>query len=150
MVSLIIDANTSADEFYSEVVSSIGDAGFDLYTPADVTIPPGTCTIVGMGVRCQMKNSDTGDSLPFCLYSRSSIAKTPLILTNGVGVIDKTYRGEIKAALRNLDTEPYTIKRGERLVQICAHDLSDITVYKGLVDESETARGGGGFGSTGV
>lgn len=154
MPKLVMNMVDEVVEFY-EHGRDPSNAGVDLYFPQDVTIPPGACAIVGMGVTCRMETytCDTAGTpicSPFYLYPRSSIAKTPLILTNGVGVIDAGYRGEIKAALRNLDiSKPYTIKRGERLVQICAHDLSEITVSRGDVQESETVRGGGGFGSTG-
>jgi dUTP pyrophosphatase len=87
-------------------------------------------------------------NVSYYLYPRSSISNTPLILTNNVGIVDASYRGNIKAALRNISTGPYTVKRGERLLQICSGNLKPFN-FK-LVDSlSETDRGSGGFGSTG-
>jgi dUTP pyrophosphatase len=87
-------------------------------------------------------------NVSYYLYARSSISNTPLILANNVGIVDSNYRGTIIAALRNIGTEPYTVKRGERLVQICTGTLKPFS-FK-LVDElSVTTRGSNGFGSTG-
>jgi len=79
---------------------------------------------------------------------RSSIAKTPLRLSNSIGLIDSGYRGEIMAAVDNIKTEDYTVEPGQRLFQLVAMDGASI--HFELVDElSETTRGSGGFGSTG-
>lgn len=125
------------------------DAGIDLYVQEDVTIQPGTAVLVGMGIQCCMHVNDW--PVAFDLRSRSSIYKTPLILANGVGTIDAGYRGEIKAALRNLGSEPYLLERGTRIVQIVAPSLMTV---KTITDVDEfpvmTARGEGGFGSSGV
>jgi dUTP pyrophosphatase len=79
---------------------------------------------------------------------RSSIAKTPLRLSNSIGLIDGGYRGEIMAAVDNIKTEDYTVEPGQRLFQLVAMDGAPI--HFELVDAlSETTRGEGGFGSTG-
>jgi dUTP pyrophosphatase len=87
-------------------------------------------------------------NVSYYLYARSSISNTPLILANNVGIVDSNYRGFIIAALRNVGKESYTVRRGERLVQICTGTLKPFN-FK-LVDElSVTTRGMGSFGSTG-
>ena len=69
-------------------------------------------------------------------------------LANSVGIIDSGYRGNILAAVDNIWDQPYDLKKGTRLFQICAPDLTPINVE--LVDSlDETVRGAGGFGSTG-
>jgi dUTP pyrophosphatase len=79
---------------------------------------------------------------------RSSIAKTPLRLSNSIGLIDGGYRGEIMAAVDNIKNEDYTVEPGQRLFQLVAMDGSPI--HFELVDDlSDTTRGSGGFGSTG-
>jgi dUTP pyrophosphatase len=88
----------------------------------------------------------------FYIYPRSSIYKTPLRLANSVGIIDAGYRGHIIAMFdKNINESLVTVKRGERLVQICAPSLMPIVPI--LVDEYDinfgTGRGTGGFGSTG-
>ena len=90
----------------------------------------------------------TKKNVSYYLYPRSSIANTPLILTNNVGIVDSGYTGSLKAALRNVGVESYTIKKGERLLQICTGNLKPFKFT--LVDKlSETSRGSSGFGSTG-
>ena len=92
-------------------------------------------------------------TLPFYLYPRSSISKTPLMLANHTGIIDSGYRGNLKVAMRSMyfdETDSYTVSANSRLVQICDPTLKPIYVV--IVDESElsnTERGEGGFGSTG-
>ena len=87
----------------------------------------------------------------FYVYPRSSISKTPLRVSNSVGIIDSGYRGHLIGKLDNLTPESYTIEKYSRLFQICAPDLSRIQVE--LVNSIEelgiTERGDGGFGSTG-
>jgi len=69
-------------------------------------------------------------------------------MANSVGLIDASYRGEILGRVYNLNEEDLEFKRGERLFQLVAPNLSSFTVK--IVDElSETSRNEGGFGSTG-
>ena len=84
----------------------------------------------------------------FYIYPRSSISKTPLRLANSVGIVDSGYRGNLMLALDNIKQAPYTIRKGQRLAQICSPHLSPI--FFSIVESlSETERGSGGFGSTG-
>ncbi len=85
---------------------------------------------------------------PYLMMPRSSIAKTPLRLSNSIGLIDGGYRGELIAFCDNISDEPYTVEAGQRLFQVVAMDGSPLELE--LVSElSETTRGDGGFGSTG-
>ena len=142
------------------------DSGLDLFFPRDETIKPGETKLIGMGIKCKMTEIDTGINVGYYTYPRSSIYKTPLRLANSTGIIDSGYRGEIKSPLTNtpdiynftkdfnggFDTMydySYEIKKGARLIQICAPDLSPFSVS--FVDSlDETERGEGGFGSTGI
>jgi dUTP pyrophosphatase len=163
---LYIKADDSVKIFYTEhSIFHEGDSGLDLFFPEDVVINPGEVKKVDLGISCEMiedmdKNHvylDTSGlynpvnekkNVSYYLYARSSIANTPLMMANSVGIVDAAYRGNLKAALRNVGTEPYMVKRGERLVQICTGDLKPFN-FK-LVDTlSDTSRGSGGFGSTG-
>ena len=84
---------------------------------------------------------------PLMLFSRSSISKTPIRLANPPGLIDPTYRGEIKVALDNTSDDDYTISTGLKLVQ--AVGFHGGCIKKQIVEElDETTRGEGGFGST--
>ena len=91
----------------------------------------------------------------FCLYPRSSLSKTPLMLANHVGIIDSGYSGFLIGAFRHIMTpESYVAEEGTRLLQICHPTLKPFTVE--LVNHEEklfpvqTSRGDGGFGSTDI
>ena len=88
------------------------------------------------------------DQKPYLLMPRSSISKTPLRLSNAIGLIDAGYRGEIMAAVDNIKKESYEVEKGQRLFQLVSMDGGPI--YFELVDNLSTSkRGEGGFGSTG-
>ena len=123
-----------------------GDSGLDLFCPETITIQPGESTKINLQIKCEAIEGDS--NLSYYLYPRSSIIKTPLRLSNSVGIIDSGYRGDIIACVDNIKNVPYEIKQGDRLFQICAGDLSPFEYI--LVDDlSNTRRGSGGFGSTG-
>ena len=69
-------------------------------------------------------------------------------LSNGVGVIDSDYRGEIRVGLTNLSDVPYTIQPGDRVAQLAVVPVVQAQVVP-VAELDETARGEGGFGSTG-
>jgi dUTP pyrophosphatase len=123
-----------------------GDSGLDLFCPETVTIQPGETFKINLQINCEAL-SDSGN-VSYYLYPRSSIIKTPLRMSNCVGIIDAGYRGDIIACVDNIKDYPYEIKQGDRLFQICAGDLSPFT-YKLVDNLSNTRRGDGGFGSTG-
>ena len=123
-----------------------GDSGLDLFCPETITIQPGETIKINLQIKCEAIEGDS--NLSYYLYPRSSIIKTPLRLSNSVGIIDSGYRGDIIACVDNIKNVPYEIKQGDRLFQICAGDLSPFEYI--LVDDlSNTRRGSGGFGSTG-
>lgn len=81
---------------------------------------------------------------------RSGLAvKHGLSLPNSPGTIDADYRGEVKIAIINLGSEPFTIRRGDRIAQLVV-----APVVRGIIDVvtelDDTSRGSGGFGHTGV
>ena len=131
------------------------DAGIDLYTPNSVIVKKNTTEKINHEIKCSMNRvNPDGTKSPVCyyLYPRSSTgAKTPLRLSNSVGIIDAGYRGNIMACVDNHSNKDYTIKKGTRLFQICAGDLS---LFKTLVlgdddNLSVSIRGEKGLGSTG-
>ena len=69
----------------------------------------------------------TKKNVCYYLYAKSSIANTPLILTNNVEIVDSSYRNNIKVYLRNISSKSYTIRRGDSLVKICARNLNNFT-----------------------
>ena len=118
------------------------DSGFDLFMPANITIPGRTSAVIDLGVRCEY-NGSSG----YYLYPRSSISKTPLRLANSVGIIDNGYRGTLKVVVDNISDEVCRVKRGDRLFQLCIPSLEAFHVVFGTVNRV-TERGEGGFGST--
>tara|TARA_B100001057_G_scaffold122464_1_gene121338 strand:+ start:695 stop:1147 length:453 start_codon:yes stop_codon:yes gene_type:complete len=125
-----------------------GDSGLDLFCPETITINPGETLKINLNIKCEALNDTLNENVSYYLYPRSSIIKTPLRLSNSVGIIDAGYRGDIIACVDNIKNESYTISQGDRLFQICAGDLTSINFE--LVDKlSDTKRGIGGFGSTG-
>ena len=120
-----------------------GDAGLDLYVLKSETFKAGETRLVKLGISCQPE-----DNKAYFLFPRSSISKTPLRLSNSIGLIDAGYRGEIMASCDNIKDHDYTIEKGDRLFQLVSADCSPIS-YKIVDTLSETTRGSGGFGSTG-
>ncbi len=121
----------------------VGDAGLDLFIMEDQTIGAGETAPLKLQISCE-----TSSGQPYYLIPRSSISKTPLRMSNSIGLIDGGYRGEIIGMVDNIKSEDYQVSAGDRLFQLVAMDGSSITFE--LVDElSDTTRGTGGFGSTG-
>jgi len=85
----------------------------------------------------------------FFLMPRSSIYKSGLMMANSVGIIDKSYRGELKAPVWSM-TGDSTVAHGDRLFQIIAPDMGWIRHIRIVESLPATERGAGGFGSTGV
>jgi dUTP pyrophosphatase len=142
----ILLVDNSLTQYYQERINHGTDSGYDLYCPEDVIILPNCVGTLDFKVRCspQFPNGVSG----YYLYPRSSISKTPLIMANSVGIIDHGYRGNIMAKVLNTSNEPYQVKAGERLFQLCMPTLVPFIVK--FVDQLDaTERGEGGFGSTG-
>lgn len=148
---LLVKPETDTRVYYEEHNHREGDAGFDIFCPENITINPGETKRVNMKVKCVFRNVEENKGIHYFLTARSSIDKTPLMLSNGVGTMDKNYRGYVIASLRHVfpDKPPYKIERGQRLVQIVPITGDDFDVK--IVEElDKTNRGEGGFGSTGI
>ena len=120
-----------------------GDAGLDLYVIDDMEFKPFETKLIKLGISCEPK-----DGKAYYLMPRSSISKTPLRMSNSIGLIDGGYRGEIMACCDNIRQDVYSVQRGQRLFQLVSSDSSSIT-YSIKTDLNESSRGSGGFGSTG-
>ncbi|MEE1318837.1 MAG: dUTP diphosphatase [Ruminococcus sp.] len=124
-----------------------GSAGMDLYACVEesITLAPGQLAIVPTGIAIELPDS----SCAAFLYARSGLGvKHGICLSNGVGVIDSDYRGEICAGLCNVSDKPYVIEPDERVCQmVIAPVLTPEIIEVG--DLNDTERGEGGFGSTG-
>lgn len=133
------------------------DSGFDLVVPEQVPIFSGDRGVkIDHQVQCTMSFLDNNKVIRtycgFYLYMRSSTGtKTPLRLSNIVGIIDPGYRGNIIAAFDNMDISMYMVEPHHRLVQICPPNITydmDVEVHHGPVPV-DSERGLDGFGSTG-
>lgn len=124
-----------------------GSAGMDLYACIDepITLAPGQLAIVPTGIALALPDNGCAAFL----YARSGLGvKHGICLSNGVGVIDSDYRGEICAGLCNVSDKPYTIEPDERVCQmVIAPVLTPDVVEVNELDDTD--RGEGGFGSTG-
>lgn len=128
------------------VRATSGSAGLDLSACIDapMTLAPGQRALVPTGLAAAIPAGAA-----CMIYARSSLGvKHGIALSNGVGVIDSDYRGEISVGLCNFSSEPYTIQPGERIAQLVLHPVLLLPVEE-ADSLDETARGAGGFGSTG-
>lgn len=124
-----------------------GSAGLDLYAAlaAPVTVAPRALARIPTGVAAGMP----GPGYVGLVFARSGLAvKYGVALSNGVGVIDSDYTGEIVVGLCNLGDAPYTVQPGERIAQLVVAPLPALRVEE-TDSLGETERASGGFGSTG-
>lgn len=124
-----------------------GSAGMDLYAciTESVTIKSGERVTIPTGIAVALPSSDYG----VFVFARSGLGiKYGISLSNGVGVIDSDYRGEICVGLQNSSNKSYTINPNDRIAQMVVMPvcIPTITVTDSL---DITERNSGGFGSTG-
>ena len=124
---------------------SEGAAGFDLYSIDHYVVFPGQRVVVSTGIGLQR--------LPDGTYGRIA-PRSGLAVKHGLdvlaGVVDPDYRGEIKVVLMNTDMRnPFVIKPGYRIAQLVLEKYQVSDVIEVTTESNETARGAGGFGSTG-
>ena len=139
------------------------NSGFDIFIPNKKVFDiPWNTYMINLKIKAEMIYFDWiyTEPSPYYIYPRSSISKTPLMLSNHVGVIDSGYRGWLIAAFRFIneistkcmdDTNEYVVEKNTRLLQICHPSLCPIFVEMVKIEElSDTERGNGSFGSTGL
>ena len=125
-----------------------GSAGMDLCACIDapLTLRGGETAFIPTGVAIALPSNEAGAFV----FARSGLAiKHGIGLLNSVGVIDSDYRGEIKVGVINQINEPYTIEPGERIAQLVVMPVCPVDTVE-VESLDETARGEGGFGSTGT
>ncbi len=124
-----------------------GAAAVDLSALLDqpVTIAPGSSALIPTGL-----SIDCGASVVALIFPRSGLAsKHGISLSNCVGVIDSDYRGEIKVALKNQSDKEFTVSDGDRVAQMGFFPVFRAE-FQEQEDLSDTERGEGGFGHTGI
>ncbi|HEX2441813.1 MAG TPA: dUTP diphosphatase [Methylomirabilota bacterium] len=121
------------------------DAGLDLYAAEPVTVKPGARALVPTGIALAIPAGFAGFVLP-----RSGLAlRHGLSLLNTPGLIDAGYRGEIKVLLVNHGEAAVSLERGDRVAQLVVQRVERVALAPVAV-LPESARGAGGFGSTGA
>ncbi|MBQ9773721.1 MAG: dUTP diphosphatase [Clostridia bacterium] len=144
-VKLKLSRGMTAPEYATE-----GSAAVDLRAALDegevVTIAPGARTLIPTGLSISPESSD----YVAIVAARSGLGiKKGVSLSNGIGVIDSDYRGEICVGLINHGDEAFEVRRGDRIAQMMFMPVACANFI--LCDElDETERGAGGFGHTGI
>ncbi len=119
-------------------------AGLDVVAAEELTLQPGQRDAVATGFAIEIPNGYEVQVRP-----RSGLAfKNGITCLNTPGTIDSDYRGEVKVILVNLGQEPFAIRRGERIAQLVPAPVLRADFVE-VGELGETARGAGGFGSTG-
>ena len=138
----VLDARAAAPGY-----ATAGAAAADLCAVLDapLTLQPMERALVPTGLAIELP----GPQAVALVYARSGLSiKHGLCMANGVGVIDSDYRGELRVPMINLGAEAYTITPGERVAQLCIAPVYTAAFVQAQ-SLSDTARGAGGFGSTG-
>jgi len=119
-----------------------GDAGLDLFASVDCVLDEGEVKAVQTGIKVAIPPGHVG-----LIWDKSGIS------LRGVhrlaGVVDAGYRGEVQVVMANLGCEPYEIKKGMKIAQMLVQPVGEVKVVE-ADDLDGTARGEGGFGSTGL
>jgi dUTP pyrophosphatase len=121
------------------------DAGCDLYAAEAARLGPGERASVGTGIAVEIPEGSAGLVIP-----RSGLAaKHGISVVNAPGLIDAGYRGEVRVLLLNTDpAEAFEIAPGDRIAQLVIVQVGDSEPVE-VAELTESARGAGGFGSTG-
>jgi deoxyuridine 5'-triphosphate nucleotidohydrolase len=153
---------------YATTNRSNDNAGVDLYSVEDYKVssvfderhnpPPKAIHLLDLGTRARLVKvtpvddcNHVEEEVHYYMYPRSSMYKSGIMLANSVGIIDRTYRGTLKALVTNLNEHTYpNVVAGTRVTQIVAPDMGHIREIKIVDSLPETTRGSGGFGSTGI
>ena len=119
-----------------------GDAGLDMYSNEEVTVMPGEIGKIKSGITVEVPDGYVG-----LFWDKSGLS-----MNNGIktlaGVLDSGYRGEVVFGVINLGKEPYTFKKGHKVLQMLIQKVERAEIVE-LDKLSDTSRGAGGFGSTG-
>ena len=120
-----------------------GDAGMDFYANETVTISPNERKIISTGIAMAIPQGYVG-----LVWDKSGLASNHGLKTMA-GVIDASYRGEIKILLHNLSNKPYLVEKGNKIAQMLIQPVEQREVVE-VEDLNDTSRGADGFGSTGL
>lgn len=121
------------------------DAGMDIYSNEEKTIPAKSWDLVKTGFSMELPNGYEAQ-----VRSKSGLTlKSGLIVLNSPGTIDENYRGEVGVILMNVSDNDYKVERYQKIAQMVINKVEHFKVVE-VTEMSETNRGEGGFGSTGI
>jgi dUTP pyrophosphatase len=144
MIEIQLHRLPHGDGLPAPAYATDGAAGLDVVSAEDVTLAPGQRQAVATGFSIAIPEGYEVQVRP-----RSGLAlKHGITCLNTPGTIDHDYRGEVKVILANLGSEPFDVRRGERIAQLVPAPVLRAN-FTEVATLSETARGAGGFGSTG-
>lgn len=139
-----LDPRAAIPAYHSELAAGL-DLSACLPAGETVSIEPGMIRVIPIGVALALPAGFEGQVRP-----RSGLAtRHGITVPNAPGTIDADYRGELKVALINLGSEPFTIEHGMRIAQLVVAPVAHARVEE-VESLDETTRGTGGFGSTGT
>lgn len=145
MIAVKVMRLAGAEDLPLPAYETAGAAGLDLRATTDAVLKPGARALVSTGLAIALPQNYEAQVRP-----RSGLAvKHGITVLNAPGTIDSDYRGEIKVPLINLGTEDFVIRRGDRIAQMVVAPVVQL-VWNETVSLEETARGAGGFGSSGT
>lgn len=122
-----------------------GDAGMDLYSCEDITIEPMEWKKVSTGLKMELPKGTEGQ-----VRTKSGVAfNYGVFVLNTPGTVDENYRGEVGVVLFNLNKTPFVIKKGQKIAQLVINEVCYCKTKEQKI-ASQTTRGEGGFGSTGL
>jgi dUTP pyrophosphatase len=126
-------------------VAHEGDAGYDLYSIESLELAPGERAMVRTGIAIEVSNGHAALVLP----RSGAAAKHGITVVNAPGLIDSGYRGEVRVLLLNTDrSEPFSVAPGDRIAQLILVRVETPPV-EDVGSLNNSARGAGGFGSSG-
>jgi dUTP pyrophosphatase len=144
MIEIALQRLQHGDGLPLPVYATHGAAGMDVVAAEELVLEPGQRHAVATGFSIAIPEGFEVQVRP-----RSGLAlKHGITCLNTPGTIDSDYRGEVKVILANLGSEPFEIKRGERIAQLVPAPVLKAAFFE-VASLDETARGTGGFGSTG-
>ncbi len=144
MIDIEVKRLTNGEGLSLPAYASGGAAGLDVVAAEDLILEPGARRAVATGFALAIPPGFEVQVRP-----RSGLAlKHGITCLNTPGTIDSDYRGEVKVILANLGSEPFEVRRGERIAQLVPAPVLR-AVFREVDELGETERGAGGFGSTG-
>lgn len=130
------------DEAFMPTRAHKEDAGLDIYSPVDIVIPAGGSATIDTGVHAEIPSGYAG-------FMKSKSGLNVKHNLTGEGVIDTGYTGSIAVKLYNHGPNDYQVKRGDKISQLVLVAIA-LPYIKQVEKLTETERGDGGFGSTGI